>query len=684
MKTLVFQDRTADGVLPQTLRAMGCLVTTCHDLAKAKDQYRVERFSLVVLDDPSDSGQALLAWIRSQPLSQDCFVLALVAREEIEKGERWLAAGANDILLTPWDAAQCRIRLAAVRQTLAGRQHGKEIQDLLNTRAQQQAAIAALGHCAVSEELPTVTDLVSRFIMHTMEVEFCRLLEWRGQENSLECVAGFGWRDGYVGSTSPAPAAASVTGCTLAGEDVVFESLVEDPRFREEDNCLREHGVESGISVAVKGKTEVLGSLGAFTARKRRFSEDELHFLQGLANVLGAAIDRKRSDTAWQEQQRQLEHLQRLEIVGQLAAGLAHDYNNVLTIIHGHVTMVLSHPSLPEKYAASLRAALAAVERAASLTRQLLTFSRKESIERKPLDLNSVVVSVTKLLDRILGSRIRLEFTPGLDLPAVEADAGMLEQVIINLAVNARDAMPDGGKLTVATRLAEVEPKRTTQHPEARGGRFIGLTVADSGCGMNEATLRRIFEPFFTTKPPGKGTGLGLATAYGIIKQHHGWIEVQSRVGAGTTFLIFLPTLDTQPVEKAAAKIPAGPGGQETILLVEDEPRLREVGRFLLEQLGYRVIEAASGMEALRAWASRTGEIQLLLTDLVLPDGLTGFDLAQRLLAERPDLKVLCTSGYDAEKVRRDLPAGCGFHFLQKPYRTEALARAIRQCLDSR
>jgi signal transduction histidine kinase/DNA-binding response OmpR family regulator len=379
----------------------------------------------------------------------------------------------------------------------------------------------------------------------------------------------------------------------------------------------------------------------------------------------------------------QLRQSQKMESVGQLAAGVAHDINNILTVIQGHAGLLLNVAPKDSAPARSLKQILAASERAASFVRQLLTFSRKQIFRSKILDLNAVLENLATMLPPMLGEDIILEtrYQPGL--PHVDADAGMLEQIVMNLAVNARDAMPRGGRLLIASRSADIGADYTRQHPDARQGSFVCLTVTDTGCGMERKVLRRIFEPFFTTKKVGKGTGLGLATTYGIVKQHQGWIEVRSEVNAGTTFEVFLPVA-CEP--HSAPPVPATPaefvrGGDETILVVEDEPRLLELVRNVLKGYHYRVLIAASGAEAVRVWEENDGQIDLLLTDMIMPGGMTGGELAAELENRKPGLKVVFTSGYSSELVGRNISRN-RHRFIAKPFLPLRLAQVIRNCLD--
>ena len=385
----------------------------------------------------------------------------------------------------------------------------------------------------------------------------------------------------------------------------------------------------------------------------------------------------------------QLRQAQKMEAVGQLAGGVAHDFNNLLTIVQGHVSLLLNREDIHADAQESLQQVLAAAERAASLTRQLLTFSRKQVIRLQRLDLNDVIGRLVTMLRRVIGEdvHLRYDYSP---LPAfVEADAGMIEQALMNLAINARDAMPQGGTLVITTAITTTSEVHRAFHPEARPGHFVCLSIADTGSGIAAEHLPHIFEPFFTTKEVGKGTGLGLATAYGIVNQHHGWIEVDSQVGRGTTFRIFLPCeVNPQPPVPARPTVDNPPrtevrGGRETVLVVEDEPTLRALVCAVLRKHGYLVLEAGSGPAALPVWALHHRKIDLLLTDMVMPEGMTGRELAEKLKREKPGLKVLYTSGYSADMLGREMPLVHGLNFLQKPFPPSLLALTVRQCLDT-
>ena len=383
----------------------------------------------------------------------------------------------------------------------------------------------------------------------------------------------------------------------------------------------------------------------------------------------------------------QLRQSQKLEGIGQLAGGVAHDFNNLLAVIRGNAELLLMDG---ERLDAETRDCLShiagATERAAGLTRQLLIFSRKQVMQPQPVALNELIGDLTRMLKRVIREDICLDCVYGEPLPFVQADPGMMEQVLLNLVVNARDAMPRGGQIQITTKLVRLAGAEAESTPEARAGDYVCLNVCDTGTGIPPEVLPHIFEPFFTTKDVGKGSGLGLATVYGIVKQHQGWVEVASRVGEGTTFRIFLPAVPAPA--KAVAVAPAETvlrGGHETILLVEDDPAVRMVTRRVLETAKYHVLEAASSREALEVWSRHGSEIALVLTDIMMPEGVNGRDLVEKLRAQRPGLKVIFMSGYSAEALGGDTDffLGPGSVFIHKPCPAGALIRSVRQCLDA-
>jgi two-component system cell cycle sensor histidine kinase/response regulator CckA len=379
--------------------------------------------------------------------------------------------------------------------------------------------------------------------------------------------------------------------------------------------------------------------------------------------------------------EQQLRQSQKMEAVGRLAGGIAHDFNNLLMVIKGHTELLLNVLPPAEQYSRKIEQIERAADRASALTRQLLAFSRLQVLQPRVMNLNVVVDDMGRLLPRMIGEDVELLIRTTEDLGAIRADASQMEQVIMNLAVNARDAMPGGGKLLIETSNAELDSAYNTRHPIVRQGQYVLLAVSDTGTGMNAETQAHIFEPFFTTKAQGKGTGLGLATVYGIVKQSGGFIWVYSELGRGTSFKIYLPRVD-QPVEcvSPAPSVSEVPGGSATILLTEDEQDVREVARQFLESGGYAVIEARDGAEALGFVHKHEGAINLLVTDMVMP-GMTGLELAARMKEKRPGLRILYMSGYSDRAAAESLQSDPSMRLLTKPFSRWALLRAVHELL---
>ena len=674
----------------------------------------------------------------------------------------------------------------AMAESLEQRAHEHEASErVLMSRAQQQAAVAALGQLALmGSDLNSLLQQTVSLVSQTLDVEFCRIMELLPDGDKLVLRAGVGWKPECVGNVTVSANPDYQAGYTLAtGEPLAVRDLNTESRFQT-SFMLRDHGAAGGATVAISPRDRPFGILGVHTKRPRNFSGDEMNFLVSVATALASAIERTRAEaelhklaafaqlnpnpalelapdgtisyfndaalklafsvnqdhprgilpagfreiiahclatglsrthletqiegltlswafrpvassrvvhcyaediTSRLNLEAQLRQSQKMESVGQLAAGVAHDFNNMLTIIQGHAGILMAkHNLLPEQLKSS-QAIYFASERAASLTRQLLMFSRKNVMQLKPLDLREVVGNMSTMLHRLLGETIALEFNPPPDLPPVEADTGMIEQVIMNLCVNARDAMHKGGTLTISLSPIVISEHEIHFRPEARPGQFICLRVTDTGCGMDSQILTRIFEPFFTTKEVGKGTGLGLATVYGIVKQHEGWIEVASEVGNGTNFNVFFPASDGSVENTKSDSDPAAfvRGGNETILIVEDEPVLRDLAHLILEECGYVIYEAANGPEALDIWDRHRNKIDLLLTDMVMPQNVSGVELAENLLAQKPTLKIIFASGYTVDDVSTAfLHKNNHARFLQKPYNRTHLARTVRQTLD--
>ncbi|HVP51056.1 MAG TPA: PAS domain S-box protein [Terriglobales bacterium] len=415
-----------------------------------------------------------------------------------------------------------------------------------------------------------------------------------------------------------------------------------------------------------------------------RYGARDMEILNFVGQHLATAVERKRAENALRQSEKQLWQSQKMEAVGRLAGGVAHDFNNLLTVIKGYTELMLSDLKPLDPMRPEMEEVQKAADRAAALTRQMLAFSRRQVLAPKVVNLNYLVEDMNKLLRRLLGEDIDLCISLDDDLGCVKADPGQIEQVIMNLAVNARDAMPRGGKLTLETANLELDQSYSREHAMVKPGAYVMLAITDTGSGMDAETLSHVFEPFFTTKEQGKGTGLGLSTVYGIVKQSGGYIWPYSEPGMGTTFKIYLPRVD-EMAERAQARTqaPPGLGGTETILLVEDEEGVRGLTRQLLQRHGYTVLEAEHGQDALLLCERYSGPIHLLLSDVVLAQ-MSGRELVQRLTPLRPEMKVLYMSGYSDEAIFQHGVLEHGTAFLQKPFTTESLMRKLREVLDQK
>jgi PAS domain S-box-containing protein len=460
-----------------------------------------------------------------------------------------------------------------------------------------------------------------------------------------------------------------------SGEANWIVDVTKDKNFPRAAAAAKQ-GLRGGFGFPILAGSEFFGVVEFFSRESREPDEQLLLMFKTLASQIGQFIERD----LLQEQFRQA---QKMEAVGRLAGGVAHDFNNLLTVINGYSEIVIAGLDRDDPTRAMIEEVKLAGERAALLTRQLLAFSRKQVLQPTLLDLNSLVANMETMLRRLIGEDIDFQLRTTLNLWRNRADVGQLEQVVMNLCVNARDAMPKGGKLTIETANVTLEESYVANHSEAHTGEFVLLAVSDTGCGIDEATKARIFEPFFTTKGPEKGTGLGLATVFGIVKQSGGHIEVYSEVGMGTTFKVYLPRdLDgKQNVEKQTENKTMSQG-TETLLLAEDEDNVRSFARIVLQNCGFTVLEAKDGAEALSICERKENKFQLLVTDVVMPN-LSGREVADRIVAIRPEIKVLFLSGYTDDAIVHHGVLEAGTPFLQKPFTPAALAKKVREVLDS-
>jgi signal transduction histidine kinase/ActR/RegA family two-component response regulator len=435
-------------------------------------------------------------------------------------------------------------------------------------------------------------------------------------------------------------------------------------------------GLHAAFAFPLQLRGEILGVAEFHSEQIRPPESDLLQIFATLGNLIGQSLERKKLEE-------QLLQSQKMDAIGRLAGGVAHDFNNILTVIQGYAQILATREDFDQKALDDLKQIIQAAHRASNLTRQLLTFSRKQIIKTVVLDLNKVTSNLTKMLQRIIGEDVVLQCLFSTESPLVRADEDMIGQILMNLAVNARDAMPKGGELDISLSVVELDSTAAQwRSSEAQAGEFVCLSVSDTGSGIAPEDLLRIYEPFFTTKAVGQGTGLGLSTVYGIVKQHGGWIEVSSKLNIGTKFNIFLPRIVAGVAVESGAIESKVVGGTETILLVEDEPPVRTLARVILQRNGYHVLEATSGTDALSVWGQHAAKIDLLLTDIIMPQGVSGRELAQKLRAERPGLKVVFVSGYSPDSMEIGAELNAGTYFLQKPYLPEHLLRSLRQVLD--
>lgn len=466
----------------------------------------------------------------------------------------------------------------------------------------------------------------------------------------------------------------------MADPSLIYGQVVEEDRPRLQRDEARAVGASLPFNIQIRMRSPD-GSIrwSHFASAPRRLEDGSVRW-DGIEVDI---TERKRAEEERTALLEQLAQAQKMESVGRLAGGVAHDFNNLLTPIMGHGELLLESFGAEDVRRRDLEGILRAAERARLLVRQLLAFSRKQALELRPLDLNQTIADFTKLLRRTIREDIHIEFLPAPVLPAVRADVVQIEQVIMNLAVNAQDAMPSGGQLTIQTAWITPESGAGDAPRDPSDSGMVELTVRDTGRGMDAATRERIFEPFFTTKSDGNGTGLGLATVYGIVAQHGGAIQVESREGEGSAFVVSLPAVGPA-VEEAgtAGAAAAAASGSETILLVEDDEAVRRFAESVLKRHGYAVLVAGDGREALAILARRESPVDLLLTDVVMP-GISGRELYLRAAGERPNLRVLFMSGYASEAV---FPHGLmvgDAHFLQKPFTGGALVSRIRDVLGS-
>jgi signal transduction histidine kinase/DNA-binding response OmpR family regulator len=629
--------------------------------------------AVVDLRLPDMDGMELIARLRE--VSAFTEVVVLTGNASVESAVAALRERSVDYLLKPVQMPE----FLRVANMATERWQRRLAERSLADRAQQQAAVADLGLRAMVSVDPTAlfNDALA-LISRTLDVPLVSVLERRADGQSLLVKACLGWDASWVGKTLPDMGTDTQAGFTMATSQPALVHDFKKERLFPASRILHEHGVQSGITVSIPGPVLSYGVLEAHALDPRDFTQDDVHFMQAIAHVLGSVVDRHRNEAG-------LRQAQRMEAVGRLAGSVAHDFNNMLTAINGYADLVRQGLPQASPLIQDIDEIRKASERAASLTRQLLAFSRQQVLKPRAVNVNEVLTQMEGMLRRLIDKGVSYQSVLEPNLGMAKADPSQLEQVILNLCVNARDAMPNGGQLTLETSNVDLDAARSHEQHSVAVGSYVMLAVTDTGSGIDQETKARIFEPFFTTKGPERGTGLGLATVYGIVKQSGGEIFVYSEPGHGTTFKIFLPRIDgdlprsgSHPVPDHSATRPT-----ETVLLAEDEVAIRRFSERVLLEAGYRVLLAKDGAEAMRIAAEHPETIHILVTDMIMPV-TGGRTLAAELRPLRPEMRTLFLSGYTDVSLERSGLLPPGAEFLEKPFAGSTLVERVRGVLRER
>ncbi len=574
--------------------------------------------------------------------------------------------------------------------------------DELTARLRQQALLAEIGRRALSDlDFDALLEEACRLTALGLSIRYCKVLEYLRDENRLLVRAGVGWHEGVVGHVRLGADLGSPAGYALhTGKPVISNQLATEVRFRT-PKLLAEHGVQRAANVILLGEGRPYGVLEADSEDSGRFTEHDIDFLQSVANLLGVALERRQAEEELRQlnatleqrveqevaERRQAEDAlrqsQKMEAIGQLTGGVAHDFNNLLMVIIGNLDLLARSVSGMERLESMIATAQKAASRGAQLTSQLLAFARRQTLRPESRPLNELVREFDVLMSRVLGDSIQIDFALDPLAGACNVDSAQFGSALLNLAVNGRDAMPSGGKMMIRTANIALDARIAARYADALPGKYVMVEVRDTGPGMPPDVLERATEPFFTTKEPGKGTGLGLSQVHGFVRQSGGFLVLESQIGTGTTVRIHLPIVAATTVSSASAAAPVP--GSGTVLVVEDDPDVRDLVLTQLADLGYATLAAANGPEALELLKAPENHIDLLLTDMVMPGGMTGVELVRAARVTRPGLPAVLTSGYVAgtttapPAVQSDPPAQ--LPVLSKPYQQEELARVIAQVL---
>ena len=572
--------------------------------------------------------------------------------------------------------------------------------DELEARLQQQALLAEFGRRALGVvSFDSLFEEATRMTAIGMQVRFCKVLEYLPEENRFLVRAGVGWHEGVVGRVKIGAELTSPAGYALhTGKPVISNHLQDEERFTTPD-LLADHGVRRALNVILLGDGHPFGVLEVDSEAPGAFDDHDIDFLQAVANLLGLALERRRAEDALRQVNETLEQrvaaevaerrqaedtlrqAQKMEAVGQLTGGVAHDFNNLLLVIMGNLELLGRAVAADDRLSRLVATAHKGATRGAQLTSRLLAFARRQTLRPERRLINDMIRELDVLASRMLSESVAVEFALDPAVGACEVDPAQFSSALLNLVVNARDAMPDGGTLTVSSRHLMLDARGAARYADAHAGDYVMAEVADTGSGMSPEVAERATEPFFTTKSEDRGTGLGLSQVYGFVRQSGGFLTIDSAPGAGTRIGIHLPEVAAQPADPEVAVV--AEGGAGVILVVEDDADVRELVALQLEDLGFASIIAGSGPEALEILASpNTPAIDLLLTDVVMPGGMNGVELVNEARRQRPRLKALLTSGYTAgHGPGESVAAAADLALLSKPYQQADLARAIREAI---